>query len=1103
MKPLKLTMTAFGPYKGTEVIDFSELDGHRLFVVSGHTGAGKTTIFDAICFALYGEASGEDRDDSRMLRSHFASDDTHTAVEFEFELKGRAYSVLRQLAHVKGGNKAATGDKYELYELAEGGARVPLTERFLVKQVDDKLRELIGLTREQFKQIVMLPQGEFRKLLMSETENKEEILRRIFKTGLYKDVAEYLNGRRRELQQLCAELASVREFHVESARGEFGGREGSALRDVYERGHYNTYQVLEALEQEIGYYASMAAERRLELEREQGLRRELAAELAQGEAVSRQFAELARVRLERGELAEQEQPMRAGEARLALAERARQLAGDERHYAALAGAAADKRRQLGEAQAAYAQAEAAFGAAETALRSEQSREQEREAAQRELERLRQYEVAVRQLDERRSAVARLEADAAAQAELLAEAEQRLAELTGRRGEYAAEAERLAGRTEALPLCSARLTAARRELTLAEECAALAASVERRVAAEAELRGLSEQAERACADAESRWLEGQAGWLAGHLHDGEACPVCGSVDHPRKAAAVAELPAREELERLRREKAEAERALLAERGRLEAEQEQLRQKRLRVAAEAGGVLEMLGMDGAQAAAGASGLVVLAPEAEGQMVFELGEATDDGPADGLVDGLGDGSTDGPVDGLAGGRETTAGLPEAAGQALAALARLVAELAGEEAVLQREAEQLSGLRRQLAEADERLAELRSQREAALRTLHERETALALEQGKLETLLAALPGDVRGAAQLEARLSEAERERQRLAAAWETAQARQRAASDSRIAAAAALAHARSGSAEAADAAEQARRGFAAALSEAGFAAEDDYAAAKMDEPERAALRQRLDAFRAAVMTADGRIGELEALLADRTPPDVEALRGRLEEAERRVDMLREASMQTEHARDKARAAKERIAEADASWRKAEDEFSAVKHLYDVVRGDNSKKMSFERYLQIEFLEQIIVEANRRLRRMSGGQYYLARSGRMEKRGKQSGLGFDIYDSYTGQLRDVKTLSGGEKFNASLCLALGMADVIQSYEGGLSLETMFIDEGFGSLDEESLNKAIDTLVDLQQTGRIIGVISHVRELKQAIPAVLEVGKSKEGHSFTRFCIY
>nr|WP_238358142.1 SbcC/MukB-like Walker B domain-containing protein [Cohnella zeiphila] len=162
----------------------------------------------------------------------------------------------------------------------------------------------------------------------------------------------------------------------------------------------------------------------------------------------------------------------------------------------------------------------------------------------------------------------------------------------------------------------------------------------------------------------------------------------------------------------------------------------------------------------------------------------------------------------------------------------------------------------------------------------------------------------------------------------------------------------------------------------------------------------------------------------------------------------------------------------------------------------------MSFERYLLTEFLDRILQAANLRLQTISGGQFYLARSDRLEKHGKQSGLGLDVYDNYTGQFRDVKSLSGGEKFNASLCLALGMADVIQAYEGGISLETMFIDEGFGSLDEDSLGKAIDTLVQLQRTGRMIGIISHVQELKQAIPAVLEVRKTAEGHSCARFRI-
>ncbi len=169
-------------------------------------------------------------------------------------------------------------------------------------------------------------------------------------------------------------------------------------------------------------------------------------------------------------------------------------------------------------------------------------------------------------------------------------------------------------------------------------------------------------------------------------------------------------------------------------------------------------------------------------------------------------------------------------------------------------------------------------------------------------------------------------------------------------------------------------------------------------------------------------------------------------------------------------------------------------------MLNGQNPKKLSFERYIQINYLDKITAAANLRLFHLSNGQFELRRSDRLEKHAKQSGLGLDVYDAYTDQLRDVKTLSGGEKFNASLSLALGMADVIQSFQGNIQIETMFIDEGFGSLDEEALNKAIDTLIDLQDSGRMIGVISHVAELKAAMPAVLHVEKTLSGHSTTHF---
>ncbi|EEM41835.1 Exonuclease [Bacillus thuringiensis serovar sotto str. T04001] len=245
-------MTAFGPYKQKEVIDFEDLGEHRIFAISGNTGAGKTTIFDAICYVLYGEASGEERSDTSMLRSQFADDNVYTSVELTFQLKGKRYEIKRQLGHKKQGNKTITGHAVELYEVIDG-ENVPAVDRFHVTDVNKKVEDLIGLSKHQFSQIVMLPQGEFRKLLTSETENKEEILRRIFKTDRYKLMRELLDQKRKQWKDVLQEKQKERELYFRNVF-KLPIRDGALLETLVAQEHVNTHQVVEALEQETTVY---------------------------------------------------------------------------------------------------------------------------------------------------------------------------------------------------------------------------------------------------------------------------------------------------------------------------------------------------------------------------------------------------------------------------------------------------------------------------------------------------------------------------------------------------------------------------------------------------------------------------------------------------------------------------------------------------------------------------------------------------------------------------------------------------------------------------------------------------------------------------------
>ncbi|MCR8644580.1 SMC family ATPase [Paenibacillus sp. N1-5-1-14] len=1020
-------MTAFGPYKDTEVVDFSELAGHRLFVVSGNTGAGKTSIFDAICFALYGNASGEDRSDNRMLRSHFADDQVHTCVDFVFELKGRIYRVLRQIAHVKEGNKSATGERYELVELVSG-EEVPITDRPIVSQVDEKIRDIIGLTKDQFSQIVMLPQGEFRKLLTSETENKEEILRRIFKTHLYKDVADHLNDKRREMQNLCAQLEKMRDYHIHTLKGSLADREGSDLYHVFEQEHYNTYQVLEALGAEIIYYEEQVGEMKQKLQEASANYQAHTTAYHQAQNLNEQFQLLDRKIDSKQALVDQQLVMQEKENQLTLAEKALHLQVYEQHDREMKDERTRKTRLLEEAVVESNSSAAAYQQATQLYQEEEGKQELRDQVSRELDRLQGYLPTVKEMNQKEQQLAQLLKDMDQLSRQVIDAQTQLHAAEQERTQASALVKQLETQVALLPEVTEKLVLLRQQAVLIQEYLKLMQKSANEKQEGAELHAVFTKADQVYADTEARWIEGQAVLLASHLHNGDNCPVCGSIEHPKKASASGSVPTKDELEQYRKAKSEAEKHYMQAAAALASTKEQLQEKEQQ-------------------------LVEQAIQTEGLQVMYQDLVTE-------------------------------------GKQLALDEKQMKEAHAKLIPLKRELEALEG----------KLEELRKQKEHVQQVANEKKSAHATQQALYEQSLAALPEEVRRLEQLEQRIHMADQKKQQLDSAWKMAQQHYQAAGDRNIKAEANHSHAVKQQQEAATNQEKALHNFRNALEQASFASVEAYLAALMTDTARQELKQQLESYKADLRTLTKQIEELSEQLAGKERYNLDALKQQLDEMDSGVNALRNACLHYEGNYNKGLEYKENIELAEANYQGAEREHLLIRDLYDVVRGDNGKKISFERYLQIEFLEKIIQHANERLQRMSGGQFYLVRSDRMEKRGKQSGLGFDVYDNYTGHMRDVKTLSGGEKFNASLCLALGMADVIQSYEGGISLETMFIDEGFGSLDEESLTKAIDTLIDLQQSGRMIGVISHVQELKQAIPAILEVKKTKDGHSYTRF---
>lgn len=1029
MRPINLKMTAFGPYKNTESIDFNELQGNQLFVISGSTGAGKTTIFDGICFALYGSASGSDRSESRIMRSDFAEDDVHTSVELEFEIHNRTYRILRQMGHVKIGNKGATGEKYEFFE-KRVDREVPCVERQIVTEINPKIEEIIGLTQNQFSQIVMLPQGEFRKLLTSETENKEEILRKIFKTEPYKMICERLKKKKAQVEdELKIEQRNTNSY-VQSIDSTLPKRE-SVIFNVLAQDHYNIHQVISGLEEEASYYEEKIRQDQTKYEDAYQKHTSKSGEFHSANSLNERFAEWETKEQKLKALTEQLPLFVDKETQLEKAERASVIEGIELQYRELQKEVLEKHELWNGAIYKEDKAKEKLEQVNLQFIEEETKQEVREKLSEALIRLNDFLPIVKDMTSKESEIKVLENQVTKlTADMKAIEQQAIAEnesVTALKQKMDTLDNQLVSFDDNLQ----ELNSLNEQYRVLKEFLTIQQSIQVQKAETLEKEQQFNAVNTEYITLENEWFDNQARVLAAHLHDGDACPVCGSVEHPNKNEQDQTLsPSKEQLE------------------------------------QAKSTLNRVDNDYRNALANQNALMVQI-ESKREEVESYGIELEQA------------------------REVYKTLEESRIKLDAEVIQMRKDKDTLRKLKQQEQEQTLVIK----ELDVKKAEIATTYQEALSTY---EKGRAVYEDKLQSI----PKEVRILSQLEQQIRETDETKTKMEIAWADVQKGLQDAREQHSSSVLTVSHTENAVHEIKAKQDKADSTFRMALKSSAFETEDAYQQAKLSESVRTSLKEQITSFKQARHTLNEQVAELTAILANKTTVNLINLQDELDT----LKLVYEKALQeVNQSKDNKKAASnfiEKIKVSNEKTIKKELEFNRITDLYDVIRGQNGLKISFERYLQIEYLEQIIVSANERLKNLSNGQFHLTRSERQESRGKQSGLGLDVYDAYTGQTRDVKTLSGGEKFNASLCLALGMADVIQSFQGNVSIDTMFIDEGFGSLDEESLNKSIDTLIDLQKSGRMIGVISHVQELKTAIPAILEVEKSKEGYSQTRFII-
>lgn len=1003
MRIHRIRLTGIGPYADTQDVDFDALNSAGLFLLDGPTGAGKSTILAALCYALYGSVPGG-RSPESLVTTLRPPGAVAPEVLVEFTVQGRRFEVLRSPRHARpkkrGTGTTTTQASVSLREQREGEWGAPLTR---ADEVGQQIADVLRLDAEQFMQVVMLPQGQFARFLTASSEERRRLLRRLFGTQRFDGVEEHLKAESSRLETRVsadAQIArSARDQLREAAREELGEdwhapapypeEDEELLALVVERAE--AAHAAATAEQAEAEAAETAARTGLEQLRRTGQALQAAADWVQRESAHRAAAETAAA--DRAAV----EGHRRAEAVVTAAGRAEQ---------ARAAAAAAEEDARGARDRTEADATAAGWLTAALAEHDDEKRAVRAALQAGTSAAESIAAAVRDRD--RSAGLQAKQQAAAQ---------RRAAIVGERGsaeeEHAARAEEVAALREEVEAGAARLgaqesveaelAAARGRLTAAETAAARAAEVEAAEQAHGKAGAAEERAARKRLDLLRARYEQAASELAAQLEDGEPCPVCGAVEHPRPAA-----PADGDEQVTAAAVQRAEKAL----------------------------------DKAAAATAAA-----AAELSGAQ-SRLQEA----------------------------RTAAGGLdPEQAAAAVGTAEAATAELAAAK-------RDLAATRRRLTAAQTR-QEAAAARLAALATedgrLEEQSVQRAERIAELEEAVAAAAG---GAEDLEARRDAVDAGRPLLEALDE---ALARCASTTTLAA-------------------QADEALHAALAEKGF---PDVAAARAArlEPEQVAAREEAvqafgrEASALAALAATALVQDGRALREAGTPaPDEE----RLSAAERRIEAAEARARERGAAVGSRAALVAAVRRQSAALREVLDraadliaEHERVAGLLALVRGagENRLKMPLTSYVLAGRLEEVAAAATERLLRMTDDRYSLEYADEVGGRGTK-GLELVVRDHYVDEVRHPSSLSGGETFMASLSLALGLADTVQAESGGIELDTLFVDEGFGSLDSQTLDVVMGVVDSLRSGGRTVGLVSHVERMRNDIPTRLAVTKDRRG---------
>lgn len=915
MRPVYLKISAFGPYAGVTEFDFEKLGTGGLYLITGDTGAGKTTIFDAITYALYGDPSGNNREVS-MLRSKYADESTPTEVELRFRYYGKEYTVKRNPEYERASKRGSgTTKQIANAEFIYPDGKV-ITK---IKDVDNAVKSVIGIDKNQFCQIAMIAQGDFLKLLLAPTKERMQIFRHIFKTELYSTLQDRL---RRESGSLADECETIKRSIAQYIGGIVCDRDSVTSLEVEKakKGDLTTEDTVALIEGLISD----------DEDKEASLSENKAAYQKELDEIKALIAKAKDIEAARADLTRNE-----------------------------------------EASAELLENKVLFNDAYEKARAEETKidsyNEEAAKIKATLSEYDELDLKQSELNKNQSFIETATKKAAALDERIETLAEEIKALTDEEKKLQKAGEdklRLEAQRKDLTLESGKLDALRTSIGSLETARE---KYQKAIRVYDEKASIAAGADAAFKVSNKAYLDAQAGILADTLASGEPCPVCGSTEHPSIAVKPENAPTKMELDILQ-----------------------------------------------EKATKANNESNTARESAGSLKGALDEK-EKSVTEGIKELLGDVSLEDASDSI---EDKIAAIKSGVKDIDSKISEENKKIARKSEIndlLPRKTEDLERTRKEILDVRNEI----TRKSAESKTFEERVDEL---KGKLT---------FESKARAEEEISSLTKAAEKIRSSIETAQER--------------LTECNEGIASLKSAREE-------IMKRLDGDADIDL---EREASREAVLLENLKAIENAEKTVHSRI------LANRMSlENIKVKAGNLIETERRY-----------------------------AW---------VKALSNTANGNISgkEKIMLETYIQMNYFDRIVSRANSRLMIMTDGQYDLVRRKEALTKQSQSGLDLDVIDHYNGSQRSVKSLSGGESFKASLALALGLADEIQSSAGGIKLDTMFIDEGFGSLDEESLSQAMKALTSLADNNRLVGIISHVGELKQKIDKQIVVTKDKSGGS-------